>query len=254
MRQSLSSGHGVCRADQNTQGGRGGPAPALHAHRGGDPVSHRSPPHPVLQTGQHGGAVAAPLQHRLHREEVTGFCFTRFQMSLSKPFPDTVNVKLQLHELLQKILTITNEMYSEWLHRETHFRPSLVLAWLYVSTAHASAAICDRNVGSGKHGWNARPMRTLISMNGTVGIYVRLERVCTECGECWYFTPGNVCFEKTLSLCVSLLLHFQICGVSRKHYCQMQRPEGDPVGHPRYGGVSQRLQLHWGKNTRHYHR
>lgn len=58
--------HGVRRADQNTPGGRRCPAPTLHAQRGGDAVFDRPPPHPLLQTGQHRGAVAASFKHRLH--------------------------------------------------------------------------------------------------------------------------------------------------------------------------------------------
>ncbi|TKS76058.1 Myotubularin-related protein 9 [Collichthys lucidus] len=63
------SGHGVCRVDKDAQGGWGCATPAFHAHCGGDPVSDWSPLDPLLQTGQHGGAVAASLKHRLHREE-----------------------------------------------------------------------------------------------------------------------------------------------------------------------------------------
>lgn len=66
----LSSGHGVRRVDKDAQGGRGRPTSAFHAHCGGDPVSDRPPPDSLLQTGQHRGAVAASLEHRLHREEV----------------------------------------------------------------------------------------------------------------------------------------------------------------------------------------
>lgn len=66
----VGSGHGVRRADKDTQGGRGRPTSAFHAHCGGDAVFDRSPPDSVLQTGQHRGAVAAPFKHRLNREEV----------------------------------------------------------------------------------------------------------------------------------------------------------------------------------------
>lgn len=70
LHESLRSDHGVCRADQDTEGGRSRPPSAVPAHGGGDAVFDGTPPHPVLQTGQHRGAVAAAFQHWLHREKV----------------------------------------------------------------------------------------------------------------------------------------------------------------------------------------
>lgn len=57
------SGYGVCRVDKNTQSGWGRSTSAFHAHCGGDSVFDRSSPDSLLQTGQHGGTVAASLKH-----------------------------------------------------------------------------------------------------------------------------------------------------------------------------------------------
>lgn len=66
----VTSGYGVRGVNKDPQGGRGDSTPALYAYRGGDPVFDWPSPDPLVQARQHGGTVAAALQHRLHREKV----------------------------------------------------------------------------------------------------------------------------------------------------------------------------------------